>query len=152
MRDLLLQLDPCKSLGRDGINLRIHKELADVITRHLLVIFEQSWEFGEVAVFKEGKKDNPGSYRPISLSPVPGKIIEMMMIILGTIEKHLKDNTIIGHSQHSFMRGKLCLSKLISFHAEVTHPADQEMSVDAFFLDFSKALDIIYLNVQPEAG
>lgn len=53
MRDLLLQLDPYKSMGCDGINLRIHKELGDVIMRHLLMIFEPSWEAGEVPVFKE---------------------------------------------------------------------------------------------------
>lgn len=27
--DLLLQLDPCKSMGPDGIQLRTHKELTD---------------------------------------------------------------------------------------------------------------------------
>ncbi|KAJ7409009.1 hypothetical protein WISP_116997 [Willisornis vidua] len=39
-----------------------------------------------------------------------------MMIILGVIEKHVKDNTVIGHSQHGFTRGKSCLSNLISFY------------------------------------
>lgn len=63
VRDLLLQLDPYKSMGCDGIKMRIHKELVDVIMRHLFMIFEQSWESGEVPVFKEGKKDDPGSNR-----------------------------------------------------------------------------------------
>lgn len=97
VRDLLLQLDPYRSMGYDRINVRIHKELADTITRHLLIIFEQSWESGDVLVFNEGVKDDPGSYRPVSLTPVPGKIMEMMIIILGGIGKHLKDNTVIGH-------------------------------------------------------
>lgn len=71
------------------------------------MIFEWSWESGElpvgcklakvIPVFKKGKKDNPGNYRPVSLTSVPGKIME---IILGVIEKHLKDNAVIGHSQH----------------------------------------------------
>ncbi|TRZ07852.1 hypothetical protein HGM15179_019254 [Zosterops borbonicus] len=42
-RDLLLQLDPYKSMGPKGIHPRILKELADIITRPLLIIFEQSW-------------------------------------------------------------------------------------------------------------
>lgn len=89
--------------------------------------------------------------RPVCLTPVPGKIMEMIMIILGGIEKHLKDNTVIARSHHIFMRGKSCFSNLISFYAKVTHPADQRTSVDVIFLDFSKALDIVYLSVQPTA-
>ncbi|KAJ7396949.1 rna-directed dna polymerase from mobile element jockey-like [Pitangus sulphuratus] len=42
--DLLLQLDPSKSMDPDGIHLRILKELADVTTKPLSMIFEQSWE------------------------------------------------------------------------------------------------------------
>ncbi|KAJ7415608.1 hypothetical protein WISP_77244 [Willisornis vidua] len=40
----------------------------------------------------------------------------MEKIILGGIEKHLEDSAVIGHSQHSFMRWKSCLSNLISFY------------------------------------
>ncbi|KAJ7422591.1 hypothetical protein BTVI_13531 [Pitangus sulphuratus] len=58
--------------------------------------------------------DDPGNYRPVSLTSVTGKIMEK--IILRVIEKHLKDNAVIGQSQHSFMRGKSCLSNLISLY------------------------------------
>lgn len=79
----------------------------------------------ERSQFSKGKKDDPGSYRPVNLTPVPSKIMEMMIIILGGTEKHLKDNTVIRHSQH-IMRGKSCFSKLISFYAKVTHPVDKK--------------------------
>ena len=89
----------------------------------LSIIFQQSREPGEVPVnwklanvvpmFKKGKKEDPGNYRPVSLTSVPGKIIEK--VILGVIEKHLRDNAVLGHSQHGFMRGKSCLTNLISF-------------------------------------
>lgn len=54
----------------------------------------------------------------------------MAKIILGGTEKHLKDNTVISHSQHIFKRGKSCLSNPISFYDKVTHPADQGKPVD----------------------
>ncbi|KAJ7397252.1 hypothetical protein BTVI_136857 [Pitangus sulphuratus] len=112
--DLLLQLDPYKSMGPDEIYPTILKELADVISKPLSMIFEWSWESREVSVdwklanvvliFKKGKKEEPGNYRPDSLTSVPGKNVEK--IILGSIEKHLECNTVISYSQHGFMRRK----------------------------------------------
>lgn len=120
--DLLVQLEPYKSVEPDGIHLRILKELADVIAKLLSMIFEWSWESGEVSsdwklanavpIFKKGKED-PGNYTPFSLTSVPGKIMEK--IILGGIEKYLEDNALNGHSQHGFVWGKSCFSNLISF-------------------------------------
>ncbi|KAJ7421576.1 hypothetical protein WISP_41836 [Willisornis vidua] len=51
-------------------------------------------------IFKKGKEDS-GNSRSISLTSVPGKIMEK--IILGSIKKQLEDNAVIGHSQHSFV-------------------------------------------------
>ncbi|KAF4804844.1 RNA-directed DNA polymerase from mobile element jockey-like protein [Turdus rufiventris] len=67
----------------------------------------------------------------------------MEKIILGGIEKHLKDNTVIGHSQHGFMRGKSYFSNLISFYDNAIHLVDQGKPVDVIFLDFSKAFDTV---------
>ncbi|KAJ7415370.1 hypothetical protein WISP_78576 [Willisornis vidua] len=67
-----------------------------------------------VSIFKKGKKKDPRNYRPVSLTSVPGKVVEKF--ILEGIEKHLKDNAVSGHSQHNFMRGKSCLSNSISFY------------------------------------
>ncbi|KAJ7404466.1 RNA-directed DNA polymerase from mobile element jockey [Willisornis vidua] len=93
-----LTLKLCRS---DGIHPRILKELADVIAKPLL-IFEWSWESRDVPadwklvnivpVFKKGKMQDHGSYRLVSLTSVPGKVME---IILGRIGKHLKDNAVI---------------------------------------------------------
>ncbi|KAJ7427603.1 hypothetical protein WISP_05587 [Willisornis vidua] len=46
--DLLLQLDPYKSIGPDGIHPRILKDVTDVITEPLSVIFELFWDSREV--------------------------------------------------------------------------------------------------------
>lgn len=74
------------------------------------MIFKQSWP-GEVPVdwkvanivpvFKKGKEEDPRNYRPASLTSVPGRVIEK--IFRGSFEKHLKDSTGIGQSQHSFL-------------------------------------------------
>jgi len=88
----------------------------------------------KVPVINNGKKCYLDNYRPNSLTSVPGKIMEN--IILGIIEKHLKDNAVICHNQHGFMRG---MSNVINlFYDKVTHLVDQEIPVYVIFMNFSK--------------
>ncbi|KAJ7415323.1 rna-directed dna polymerase from mobile element jockey-like [Willisornis vidua] len=98
-----------------------------------------------VLIFKKGKKEGSRNYRLVSLTSVPGKVMEK--IIQGIIEKHLKDNTVIGHSQHSFMRGKSYLSNPISFYDKVTHLDDKGKPVNVIFLDFSKAFNNVSYRI-----
>ncbi|KAJ7411160.1 hypothetical protein WISP_103964 [Willisornis vidua] len=63
---------------------------------------------------QKDKKEDPGNLRLASLTSMPGKVMEK--IILGGIEKHLKDNVVTGHTQRGYMRGKSCLSNLTSFY------------------------------------
>ncbi|KFV88584.1 hypothetical protein N308_15505, partial [Struthio camelus australis] len=103
VRDLLSKLDTRRSMGPDGIHPQVLRELADVIARPLSIIFERSWRSGEVPedwkkanvtpVFKKGKKEEPGNYRPVSLTSIPGKVMEQL--ILEVITKHLEDKKVI---------------------------------------------------------
>ena len=90
---------------------------------------------------KKGQKDNPGSYRPISLTSVPKKVMEQ--IILGAITDQLKVNQRIRPSQHGFTNGRSCLTNLISFYDEMTRLVDKGKAVDVVYLDFSKAFETV---------
>jgi len=89
------------------------RELADVIAEPLSIVFERSWRKGEVLedwrkanvtpVFKEGKKEDPGNYKPVSLTSIPGKMMEQL--ILEVIIKQVEEKKVIRSSQHGFTKG-----------------------------------------------
>ncbi|GAB0183877.1 mitochondrial enolase superfamily member 1 [Grus japonensis] len=129
----------------------ILRELAEALTKPLCIIYQQSWLTGEVPVdwrlanvmpiYKKGRKEDLGNYRPVSLTSVPGKVMEK--IILSAIMQHIQDNQAIRPSQHGFMKGRSCLTNLISFYDQVTRLVDEGKAVDVVYLDFSKAFDTV---------
>ncbi|KAK4827578.1 hypothetical protein QYF61_019480 [Mycteria americana] len=50
-------------------------------------------------------------------------------------------NQWIKSRQHAFMKGRSCLTNLISLYDQVTHLVDEGKAVDVIYLDFSKAFD-----------
>ncbi|KFQ35423.1 hypothetical protein N332_01631, partial [Mesitornis unicolor] len=101
--ELLHHLDVHKSMGPDGIQPRVLRKLAEVLAKPLSIIYQQSWLTGEVPVdwrlanvtpiYKKGRKEDLGNYRPVSLTLVPGKVMEQ--IILSAITRHMQDNQAI---------------------------------------------------------
>lgn len=59
------------------------------------------------------------------------------------IEKYLRNNIVIGHSQLWFMRGRFCLINLIAFYDKITYLVYQGKPVVATFVDFSEAFDTV---------
>uniref|UniRef100_A0A8C3GNI6 Reverse transcriptase domain-containing protein n=1 Tax=Cairina moschata TaxID=8855 RepID=A0A8C3GNI6_CAIMO len=67
----------------------------------------------------------------------------MEQIILSVIMQHLQGNQVIRPSQHGFMKGRFCLTNLISFYDKVMRLVDEGKAVDVVYLDFSKAFDTV---------
>jgi len=142
-------------MGSDGMHPRVLRQLADVIAEPLSIIFERSWRTGEVPedwrkanvtpIFKKGKKEEPGNYRPVSLTSIPGKVMEQL--ILEAIIKQVEEKKVIRSSQHGFTKGKSCLTNLIAFYDDTTGWVDEGRPVDVAYLNFSKAFDTVSHNI-----
>ncbi|KFZ57042.1 hypothetical protein N321_02349, partial [Antrostomus carolinensis] len=103
VQDHLRNLKVHKSMGPDVMHPWVLRELADEVVKPLFITLEKSWQSGEVPtdwkkgnitpIFKKGNKEYPGNYRPVSLTSVPGKIMEQ--ILLRTMLRHMENEKVI---------------------------------------------------------
>ena len=89
VQDHLRNLKVHKSVGPDEMHPQVLQELADDIAKPLSIIFEKLRQSGEVPT---------GNYRPVSLTSVPGKIMEQ--IFLETLLRHIENKEVTADSQH----------------------------------------------------
>ena len=107
---LLKAIDENKSVGLDNIPNKLLKMAADVVAPSLTEIFSQSintgifpnyWKEARVSpLFKNGVKNNPNNYRPISIIPAVSKIFEK--IIFDQLYAYLNDNNLLSQCQSGF--------------------------------------------------
>jgi len=94
----------------------------------LSIIFARSWRIGVVSedwrkanvtpVFKKGKEEDPGNYRPVSLTSIPGKVMEQL--ILDVVSKQVEEKKVIRSSQHGLTKWKSRLTNLIACYDGIT--------------------------------
>ncbi|KAK4829492.1 hypothetical protein QYF61_004982 [Mycteria americana] len=67
----------------------------------------------------------------------------MERFISSALNRHVRASQGIGPSQRGFMKGRSCLTSLMSFCDQVTRLVDEGRAVDVIYLDFSKAFDTV---------
>ncbi|KAJ7395816.1 RNA-directed DNA polymerase from mobile element jockey-like protein [Pitangus sulphuratus] len=110
-------------------------------------MFEDSWQYGEVPthwkrgnikpIFKKGEKEDTGKYRLVSITSVPGKIMEQ--ILQKTMLNHLENKEVTCDS----------LTNLVAFYDGFTVVVNEGKATELTHLDSCKAFDTVphYVNV-----
>ena len=83
------------------------RDLADVVAEPLSIIFERCWRTRHVledcrkanvtAVSTKGKKEDPGNYSLVSLTSIPGKMMEQLTLQV-TI-RQVEEKKVVSSSQ-----------------------------------------------------
>ena len=92
-------------------------------------------------VFKKGAKFEAASYRPVSLTYVPCKLMEH--IIVSHMRSHIDRWSLVHPKQHGFTKARHCESQLIMTTHNLLSRLDRKGMVDIAVLDFSKAFDTV---------
>ncbi|KAK4818150.1 hypothetical protein QYF61_007298 [Mycteria americana] len=101
-------------------------------------------ELGRVVLYEHQKQTEPWeSQRLLHQTKGEGLLLCTRHNHLECTQQACADQPGIRPSQHRFMKGRSCLTNLISFYVQVTHLVDEGKAVDVIYLDFSKAFDTV---------
>uniref|UniRef100_A0A0K8U6S8 RNA-directed DNA polymerase from mobile element jockey n=1 Tax=Bactrocera latifrons TaxID=174628 RepID=A0A0K8U6S8_BACLA len=145
-----------KTPGIDKISYLIIKHLPPFLISRLVKLYNSIFLSGNypvlwktsaiIPILKPGKP--PGvvsSYRPISLLPCLGKLIEK--IIATRLAWYAQSNNLISHNQVAFKRGQGTLDALLHLDHFISDALSHKNHVSILSLDFLKAFDRIGIHV-----
>ena len=108
-------------------------------------IFPSEWKKGNIVpIHKKGDKQTLKNYRPVSLLPICGKIIERLMF--NEMFKFFIENELISSNQSGFKPGDSCINQLqlLILTHEIYKSFDEGREVRDVFLDISKLFDKVW--------
>jgi len=132
--------------GADGLSARIIKAAWPALSCHMLRLtnrclrsaqFPDPWKAARIVVLLKSKDKDPllpKSYRPVSLLPVLGKILEE--VICDIAEREIGNK--LSHDQHGFRPGKSTTTALDEVKGWTSHNGRHVLGS---FLDISGAFD-----------
>ena len=147
----LEDLQPNSTMGDDGLHPRLLKSLSSELSLPLSIIFNSSLHSGIlpeewlisliVPIYKKSHRFDPLNYRPISLTSVPCKVFERL--IVKHITDYLESNSLISPHQFGFRSGHSTTDQLLLTYNDLTRAIDEGRTVDLVFFDYSKAFDTV---------
>ena len=136
-----------KAHGCDNVSMAMLKLCPKEIAVPLSLIYQKcvdtgkfpdSWKLANVQpIHKKNNRQVKSNYRPISLLPLCGKILEK--IIFDQVYAFLDENRLISTMQSGFRSGDSCIYQ--AYTSDIYLNFENYEETRALFLDISKAFD-----------
>ena len=151
---LIRKINPKKATGSDGISAQMLLLCDETVILPFQIIFTNilststypdMWKIANVTpIFKKGDNQLIKNYRPISLLPICGNILEK--IIFNNPYAYLHGNNLITKNQSGFRLGDSTTNQLLYLLDEIHQAFDSTKSLEvrAVLLDISKAFDKVW--------
>ena len=141
-----------KSPGPDNFNPYFLKHTSASISTPLCILFNfslesqqvpQDWKKAKIsAIYKnKGSKKQAGNYRPVSLTSIICKSLEAL--IRDYIMEYMLRNKLFTSRQYGFLSGRSISLQLLEVLDKWTEALDEGNSIDAIYMDFRKAFDVV---------
>ncbi|KAL1446424.1 hypothetical protein WDU94_005680 [Cyamophila willieti] len=92
-------------------------------------------------IYKRGKKNDCGNYRPIAVLPCIEKIFEKY--VNNTLTTYIEENNLLNENQYGFRKGKSTVTLLNRFTEELNEALENNKVCLTLSLDLQKAYDTI---------
>ena len=147
----MARLRPSSAAGPDGVHPQVFKETDSSLLPQLAKTYRKTmdtgtlppdWKLADVVpIYKKGSRDDPGNYRPVSLTSVPCKIIKA--IIRDQLMSHLLSENLLSDAQHGFRPDRSCVTQLLLAIEDWSSMVENGEPVDVLYLDLAKALNTV---------
>ena len=144
-----------KSSGVTDISSRVFKDAFLVLVPQLVYMFNLLFDKGAfpdkwkeatlIPLYKGGSRNEVGNYRPVSLLPIPGKLLER--VVHAKMSKFLERMEVITHKQGGFRKGFLTTSSVVDLTDKLFESINKGMTTLAVFVDLRKAFDTVDHNI-----
>ena len=152
---LCRDIEPLKSSGMDEISAKICKDAFLVLSDQLVHMFNASlhtgiypdeWKVAKVIpLFKGGDREFVGNYRPVSLLPLPGKLLEK--IVHNRISTFWTNSNFLSDHQGGFRKGFSTVSTIADLTDDIFDEINNGRTNLAAFVDLQKAFDTVNFDI-----
>ena len=135
----------------EGIPTYFITKVINALLQPLTVIFNRSLLHGDipeqwkkalvVPIFKKGNRQDPGNYRPVSLSSGFSRLGET--VLLDPMLTHVQQHNLLSQCQFGFMPRRSSCSQLLSCQYEWLRSYCESESMKVIYTDITKAFDSV---------
>lgn len=144
-------IDIHKSSGIDNISSQVWKDVFSGLPAQTLHMFQKSinshkfpisWKIATVIPLqKSGDKSDVNNLRPVSLLPLPGKMMESL--VHNHLYSFLEDNKLLSEKQGGFRKAHSTIDTVSDFTDDIFLGINEGLKTVAIFIDLRKAFDTV---------